>query len=214
MEDNKYLNAARTARAEENTADAKRYYEMVKLDDPDNGEAKFFYAYYTILEGTKGEALDNFLTFGDAISSAVKSIATSDMPELEKEKLLCEMVAVVKKMPMFMYNVLNSIAKTSVGKARLEKGNQYSITMLYFFGNEVEEVFSDNESIMIKVAVESWKAAIDRQVQWLAVPYDKKYPATYEAKIRKYVPSYTAPRANPVLGCIANGIRILGKVSG
>ena len=42
----KYLKLARTAREEDNSEDAKRYYDMVRTEDPENGEAKFFYAYY------------------------------------------------------------------------------------------------------------------------------------------------------------------------
>lgn len=60
-ERNKYLKPARTAREEDNTEDAKKYYDMVRTDDPENGEAKFFYAYYSLYEGKNGEIPQNFL---------------------------------------------------------------------------------------------------------------------------------------------------------
>ena len=45
MEENKNLRLARQARAENNSEDAKLFYNKVREDDPENGEAKFFYAY-------------------------------------------------------------------------------------------------------------------------------------------------------------------------
>ena len=203
MEENKYLKAAKTAREENNTADAKRYYEMVKMDDPENAEAKFFYAYFTITEGTKGEAYDNYITFIKTIGPSVKAIARSDMSDSEKEELLTDMAKTAKTMPMFIYNVLNSTSQTNSGKERLAKGNQKSISMLYIFGDEIESVFSDNRNIMENIAADLWMSAIALQRQWLGVSFDKSYPDQYEAKIQKYIPSYKAPTTNKLRGCIA-----------
>ena len=43
---NKYLVLARRAREEGNAEDARRYYDILRTEDPDNAEAKFFYSYY------------------------------------------------------------------------------------------------------------------------------------------------------------------------
>ena len=45
MENNKYLILARQARAEGNSEDAKTYYNKVREENPEDGEAKFFYAF-------------------------------------------------------------------------------------------------------------------------------------------------------------------------
>ena len=203
MEENKYLKAAKIAREENNTADAKRYYEMVKMDDPENAEAKFFYAYYTITEGTKGEAYDNYVTFINTIGPSVKAIARSDMSDAEKQELLADMAKTAKKMPTFIYNVLNSIGQTQHCRQRLEKGNQNSISMLYIFGDEIESAFSDNKNIMENIAADLWKSAIALQRQWVGVSFNKSYPDKYEAKIQKYIPSYKAPAKNKLRACIA-----------
>ncbi len=55
----KNLKLARTARAENNSDDAKRFYDLVRIEEPDNCEAKFFYAYYNLMSGKVIEISSN-----------------------------------------------------------------------------------------------------------------------------------------------------------
>ena len=208
MEENKYLKAARIAREDNNATDAKRYYEMIKMDNPDHAEAKFFYSYYTIISGTKGEAYNGYITFVEMLPSAIKAIARSEMTSDEKYALLEDMADTAKKMPMFMYQVQNSISQTSHGKEQLAKTNQRSIHMLYLFGDEVAKAFPDNEEIISKISVDMWKAGIALQRKWVAVTFDKAYPAMYAAKIQKYDASYALPQKNVIRNIIGAILKV------
>ena len=55
MEQSKNLRLARQAKAENNTEDAKLFYNKVREEEPENGEAKYFYAYYSMYEGKNKE---------------------------------------------------------------------------------------------------------------------------------------------------------------
>jgi len=211
VEENKFLKAARTAREDNNATDAKRYYEMVKMDDPNHAEAKFFYSYYTITSGIKGDAYNGYITFFEMLPSAVKAVARSeDMTNTEKTALLKDMANTVKEMPMLMYQVLNSISQTSHGKEQLAKTNQRSIRMLYSFGDEIEKNFSNDEEIISTISVDLWKSGISLQRKWVGVAFDKTYPEKYASKIQKYDSSYTPPQGNALRGCIGS---ILGAFS-
>ena len=209
MEENKYLKAARFAREENNATDAKRYYEMVKMDDPENAEAKFFYSYYNIISGKKGDAYNGYITFIEMLPSAIKSVVRCEMADSEKEILLKDMAEVVKTMPMLMYNILNSISQTSYGKENLAKTNQRSISMLYLFGDEIEKAFSKNEGTLSSISVDMWKAGIALQRRWVAVSFDKTYPEKYAAKIQKYDAEYVLPQKNGIRNIIGSILKVL-----
>lgn len=73
--ENKYLKLAREARSEGNSEDAKKFYDLVRTEDPENGEAKFFYAYYALYEVTNGEIAKRFTNLCNALKTSVKSFA-------------------------------------------------------------------------------------------------------------------------------------------
>lgn len=84
--ENKYLTLARRAREDKNTEDAKKYYDMVRSEDPENVEAKFYYSYYKLLGCTNGQAAGEFVTFCNGLSSTISMIIDSDMEIREKDK--------------------------------------------------------------------------------------------------------------------------------
>jgi len=59
----KLLQLARRAREEENGEDAKKYYELAMMEDPDNWESAFYASYYRVMESPLArleEVLKNF----------------------------------------------------------------------------------------------------------------------------------------------------------
>ena len=85
---NKYLLLARRAREEDNAEDAQKYYDMVRTEDPDNAEAKFFYSYYHMYSGKVGEAVHNYLSLCKGIDSTLKMIIASEITAEEKKALI------------------------------------------------------------------------------------------------------------------------------
>ena len=76
--DEKYLRLAREARAENNSEDAKRYYDMVRTENPDNGEAKFFYGLYSLYEGKNIEIAKRFANLCNIVIPSVNKVVSSD----------------------------------------------------------------------------------------------------------------------------------------
>ena len=74
----KYLKLARTARDEDNSEDAKRYYDMVRTENPENGEAKVFYQIYTFWESKKGESENRFEAVTKVLAPSIRLIAQSE----------------------------------------------------------------------------------------------------------------------------------------
>ena len=74
MDLEKYLKLARQAKNEKNTEDAKNYYNKVREEDPENGEAKFFYAYFAIYEGTNKELYSRFTNFCKVMPSSITMV--------------------------------------------------------------------------------------------------------------------------------------------
>ena len=78
MEESKNLRLARQARAENNTEDAKTFYNKVREEDPENGEAKYFYAYYSMYEGKNGEIPTKFANLCKTLTSSINFVTFSD----------------------------------------------------------------------------------------------------------------------------------------
>ena len=194
---NKYLSAARRAREENNTEEAKKYYEMVRLDDPDCAEARFFYVYYKLCDGTKGEAKNNFDDLCNVACSVIRAIASSDMTPIEQEKLIADMYDKFKDQPATVSMTLQSLQRSSQASAAMKTG----ITTLYNMGDTIEKNFAGNSKIM-ETAVEAWKSGVKYQRKWYGVGVDSTFPEKYTAKIQKYDATYTMPKK---AGCISFG---------
>ena len=200
-EQNKYLKLARRAREEDNTEDAKKFYDMVRTDDPDNAEARYFYAYYKMMEGKKIEVYGHYVDLLNVILPVVKSIAKSESDNEEKAKLLKDIFENFKDLPLMVNKSLNDLNRTfqnSGYASKIRDAGVRSIKMFYDFGDLVESEFS---GILFKnLAVEAWKAGVYRQQQWYGMGVDKTLPETYTAKIQKVDASYTMPAK---AGCIS-----------
>lgn len=203
MEENKYLKAARVAREENNVEDAKRYYEMVKVDNPENGEAKYFYEIYRLWDGKKGEWYNNFMSFCQVVPTAIRMVYESDMMDEEKVKLLADMFAKGKDLPYKLNRILNELNHEGSQASRIRSGGREGMLMLYGFGDTIEKYFANNADAM-KVALEAWKAGVYRQQQWYGMGLDKSLPEQYTAKIQKLDPTYVIPKR---AGCIQIGAK-------
>lgn len=92
MEQSKYLRLAREARAEDNSESAKLYYQKVREEDPENGEAKFFYAYYALYEGTNAELPGRFADLCKGLKGTLSLIKNSLESKEEQLKMIGEVV--------------------------------------------------------------------------------------------------------------------------
>lgn len=207
MEDNKYLTLARQARADGNSEDAKTYYNKVREDDPENGEAKFFYAYFALYEGKNGEIPQRFGNVCQAVFSAVKMVKSSTAPVAEQYATISEIVNAFLPMTWTLNRYMNSKNReTKVGDSYVKVFDQSSITSsckkgmfaIRDLGNELESIYGGDADAMA-IAVLAWKEYVSLAQKWYAYP-PKGEAEIYAEKIKKIDPSYEMPKK---AGCIS-----------
>lgn len=207
MEKTKYLTLARRAREEGNAEDAKRFYDLVRTEDPENVEARFFYAYYCLWSGTKGSAYDDFMKFCNSTRSLVDALAGSDLEEDEKLKMLDDMYASFNGLGASMRKIQLDLWKSAPDSQKAKYNDQkkkcemMGIAILYNFGDAVEELFADNAKAQ-QVAVNAWKSGVALQQQYPYCGIEKTLPEKYFPKIQKAEPDYKLPKK---AGCISFG---------
>ena len=207
MEDNKYLTLARQARADGNSEDAKTYYNKVREDDPENGEAKFFYAYFALYEGKNGEIPQRFGNVCQAVFSAVKMVKSSTAPVAEQYATISEIVNAFLPMTWTLNRYMNNKNReTKVGDSYVKVFDQSSITSsckkgmfaIRDLGNELESIYGGDADAMA-IAVLAWKEYVSLAQKWYAYP-PKGEAEIYAEKIKKIEPSYEMPKK---AGCIS-----------
>lgn len=65
---------AKRAKEEENASEAKKYYDLVLIEDPDDWEANYYSSYYSLLDGRIIDLEDNLSSFGARAITALKMI--------------------------------------------------------------------------------------------------------------------------------------------
>ena len=198
-QEGKYLRLARQAREENNVEDAKKFYDLVRTENPDNAEAKFFYLIYRCWDGTKGEWKSNYNSFLNGAVSAVKGVARMEMPDAEKGKILSEMLSEAIATYEGARKVETDLGRAG-GNSAVVHNDKPTILMLYQFGDAIEETMPTNTSAM-DAACAAWKKAVAlNQIYYAGI--DKSLPEKYEAKIQKLDSSYVKPKKG---GCIRLG---------
>ncbi len=207
MEENKYLKLARQAREENNTEDAKTYYNKAREEDVENGEAKFFYAYYALYDGTNGELFTRFTNLCKAVLPSVKLVKESELSEEEKLKTIKDIVETFVPEVWVENRYMNKkntehrvdnqyviVFSQSVVTATCETG----LSTLKELGDGIDKLYPTDVNYK-NIAVTAWKEYVTLAQKWYAyVP--KGDAEIYAEKIKKYEPSYEMPKKE---GCIS-----------
>ena len=207
MEISKYLNLARQARAEGNTEDAKNFYNKVREEDPESGEAKFFYAFYALYEGKNGEIPNRFANVCKVIGSSINMVKNSDATLDEQYATISEIVAAFIPETWSLNRYMNNKNhETKIGDSYVKVFDNSSIVScckngmftLRDLGDMLEKLYSGDADIM-KIAVLAWKEYVSLEQKWYA--YAPKGEAEiYAEKIKKIDPNYEIPKQ---AGCIS-----------
>ena len=174
MEESKNLRLARQARAEDNSEDAKLYYSKVREEDPENGEAKFFYAYYSLYEGTNGELPKRFDNLCNVVESSINMIKKSSMSKEEKIKSIEEIVNAFSPETgaeisyMRHKNIENRVGESYVTvfeDSAIKSVYLAGIAALENMGNQVGNLY-DNDAECKKIASIIWEDYILAITKW------------------------------------------------
>lgn len=207
MEKNKYLELARQARLENNSEDAKTYYNKVREEESENAEAKFFYAYYCLYEGTNGELPRRFINLCNVVIPSVKMAKESSLPKEEQVKAISEIVnAFVPEVWAENRYMNHKNHETKVGDSYVKVFDNSAITSccktgmfaIRDLGDELEKLYLADAEVK-NLAVFAWKEYVSLAQKWYA--YAPKGEAeVYAEKIKKIDPSYEMPKK---AGCIS-----------
>ncbi len=207
MEQSKYLRLAREARAEDNSESAKLYYQKVREEDPENGEAKFFYAYYALYEGTNAELPGRFADLCKGLKGTLPLIKNSLESKEEQLKMIGEVVGAF--VPETWANNVYMNRKNREKKV----GNQYvqifsvntiktcmktGMQAVRDLGDEIVKLYGADPEAK-RLAAVAWKEYVSLAQKMYA--YAPKGEAEiYAAKVKEVDPSYEMPKK---AGCIS-----------
>lgn len=207
MEENKYLKLARQAREENNTEDAKTYYNKIREEDPENGEAKYFYAYYALYEGTNGELPKRFLNLCKIVGPSVKLVASSSLSKEEQLKSIEEIVnSFVPEVWAENRYMNGKNHETKIGDSYVKVFDNSAIVSccrtgmftIKELGDQLDALYPSDPKCKL-LAVTAWKEYVSLAQKWYA--YAPKGDAEiYAEKIKKVDPSYEMPKK---AGCIS-----------
>ena len=207
MDIQKYLKLARQAKLDNNSEDAKTYYNKVREEDPENGEAKFFYAYYSMYEGKVIELYSRFSNLCKILPSSIQLIQESSSSKEEQLKTIEDIVNTFVPETWAINKFMNSKNReTKIGDSYVTVFD-YSViksccvtgmNALKNLGDQCEKLFVADPECK-KLAVIAWKEYVSLAQKWYA--YATKGEAEiYAEKIKKVDPSYEMPKK---AGCIS-----------
>lgn len=187
----KFLQAARQAMEEQNYEDAKKFYDMVKVEDPTNAEAKIQFQYCKFLDCTNGQAYNCYTDYMNILQSAVKNIAASDM---SVEEQIAFLSTVIDNSFNAMKSCISAMDRIRVeGDSTLSKQQRMRKESILFardFGDAVAQQYKDSAEGM-KVACAAWKSYVNRGNGSIYISkQEAEILPTYVEKIQKIDPSF------------------------
>lgn len=203
MEESKNLKLARQAKAENNSEDAKLFYGKVREEDPENGEAKFFYTYYSLYEGTNGELPKRFSNLCKVLTSSINLIKGSTLTKDEQLKSVREIVNTFVPETWAENRYMNSKNSSNItvfSSSAITSCCKEGMDALKALGDQVAGLYI-NDPECKRIAVIAWKEYVSLAQKWYAYAV-KGEPEIYAEKIKKVDPSYEMPKK---AGCISFG---------
>ncbi len=202
---NKYLTLARRAANENNAEDAKRYYDMLRTECPDNGEANFFYQFYSLMDCKNKEIASKFVRLCESVGPSITRIndsAESVEDKVASVKAICdafipktwELNRYMNKLTVKVGNETSRVLPAS----DIQRVCRDGILTLYKLGDAIYKYFPLNKEAK-DCAMASWKEGVSLQQTWYSLVKDKTLPQVYTQKIQKIDPSYVMPKK---AGCI------------
>lgn len=202
--ESKYLIGARNARKENNSEDAKKFYDLVRTDDPENLEARFFYSFYSLQAGTNGEIPNRFLELCRTTISVIEDLSKKEDNDEYKQSLLKEIVDtfVPETWTIYAYTVDLTVGEGNnrvnvIGADKRDRICKEGVKTLYALGDLITSGFSNLPQAK-KLAVAAWKEGVFLSQKWYG-SFKKEVTEEYAYKIKKVDPNYEMPKK---AGCI------------
>ena len=206
-EETKYLKLARSAREEDNTEDAKKYYEMAYTDMPDNPEAKWYYAYYSLMDCVNKEIADRYSKLCNSLIPTLK-LVKEITDEQEKADLANTIVDSWLPLKDAMVRAIMNVkvdGKMVLPYSDVEQVERDGVKILKTLGDDILLIFGD-EKPYTDIAVKVWKERIDdyhasRGYRTNKEKGKKLWFDELAERIQEYDSSYVMPEFKQGGGC-------------
>ena len=179
-----YLELARTAKSEDDSITAAKYYALILEEIPNSWEAKFYSTYYTAMKCKIIEAYEMCIKMEKLANPILTTIKTNE-PESLHAKYVLEIAEKINNISlMFATGNSDSAAKEVPD-------------MLILWGDQLEEKFNNIFDITSKAA-DFWESALSLIIDTYGTgkeSIDVKI-SQYSEKIKKYHPTYVPPKSN------------------
>ena len=190
---------ARRARDAENADNASRYYDMILIKDPTSWEANFYSVYYKSLGCKIADIPTAATAVNNCIESTYQLIKASIQDSAEKKKAILEVTERSKQISVLMFDSANQWMSGVDQRVKMNFAGQFLAATIASAGikktlcEKLCIVFADEDDIMSSIAVKLLK---ERLAEGVAT--DAKGEVDYVATIRKYDPTYEAPKNQTV----------------
>ena len=206
--DSKFIILARAAKEEGNYEDAKKYYEMVKTEDPFNPEAKFYYQYYVTMTCKNGEIVGKYQQLYKCVEPTFKLVKESSMSEEEKAKFVEEVCDIMDKTGDLLWEHLNGLGEGFNHECvQISDDRRYIKCVL---DKIVINIFGEVEPY-IPILVKLWKNQLNdtkfgfyyqKMTEiYMNLGYDASWADLICEKIKKYDPTYERPASEDPKSC-------------
>ena len=202
-----YLRLARRAKQNEDVERAERFYNLVLEAQPDQWEANFYSTYFSVRKTKVCNILESALKFKNSLVLVIELIKENVAGD-EVQKRLEEMRRDIFVLCSMLYRpcALDLQGQNYYTFPRINLTVLEIVSILYRFGDLIEEYFNDDACMAI--AVESWKEALNLRKDFCLYclyrspdnfgDYTKKEireeMERYIMKIQKFDPSYVFPK--------------------
>ncbi len=180
---NNYYKLARTAKNEDDSSTASKYYALILEEIPDSWEAKFYSLYYQATSCKVTEAYTLCVKL-EKIASSVLDTIKNDEPKEDQTKYVVE---IADK----MYELSDIFENGNSADASQEAPNLFLV-----WGDQLEEKFPENSAITSKAAM-FWEKLVANIIETEGTgkkEVDDKI-AELVVKIKKYNSDYEPPKS-------------------
>ena len=204
---------ARQAVSTENHTDAARYYDQIRQERPDDWEAAFYCVFETAMDSKIAQIASAGISISNNVAPVLKLIRESGFEQNKQDAAITEVVTkcqyAASVLSQAAYNHHFNIDMNIRGQYNDEYQNQiYAACLIdYTVGDQLIAIFGETTTTTA-LAASCYKSGIDIHGLALRVVAGAKLTEPilckmreWEAKAKKYDPSYSIPETAQKSGC-------------
>lgn len=201
---------ARRAKADNNSENARKYYEQIIIKDPSSWEANFYATYYQSMQCKIGEIASASVRISNCEDTVFNLIKENVTDLDEQRKAVDEVASALISISRTLFNAYQkfhdnhgslreSLATTARRLREYNNNCGAAKNIVYYGGDWIVEIFGDAYG---EIASRCWELAVIQHNKMMPRVHsgtEKENADTikkYIDKIKKYNPTYQAPKIN------------------